>query len=62
MHQRFGLKGEECLVVGNDLQEDGAAARGAGIPVHIVTDCLIPHDLNLDDFSHSTLSELPNVL
>ena len=41
--QRFGLKGEECLVVGNDLQEDGAAARGAGIPVHIVTDCLIPH-------------------
>ena len=60
--QRFGLKGEECLVVGNDLQEDGAAARGAGIPVHIVTDCLIPHDLNLDDFSHSTLAELPNVL
>lgn len=60
--QRFGLKGEECLVVGNDLQEDGAAARGAGIPVHIVTDCLIPHDLNLDDFPHSTLAELPNVL
>ena len=27
-----------------------------------LTDCLIPHDLNLDDFSHSTLAELPNVL
>lgn len=59
---RFGLQAEACLVIGNDLQEDGEAARGAGIPVHIVTDCLIPHNLSLDDFPHSTFAALFDIL
>ena len=37
---RLGCRGEECLMVGNDAQED-LAAREAGIEVFLLTDCLI---------------------
>ncbi len=36
----LGLCCEECLMVGNDVDED-MAARGAGMPVFLLTDCLI---------------------
>ncbi len=35
-----GKRPEECLMVGNDAQEDTAALK-AGIPVYLVTDCLL---------------------
>lgn len=38
--QRQGLQAEHCLMVGNDLADDLPAAE-AGIPVYIITDCLI---------------------
>ena len=37
---RAGLKGEECLMVGNDVSEDMVAA-GLGMKVFLLTDCLI---------------------
>ena len=37
---RIGRRPEECLMVGNDVQEDGAAAL-VGIDVYFVTDFLI---------------------
>lgn len=37
---RLNLNAGECLMVGNDVQEDGAAAR-LGMQVFLLTDCLI---------------------
>lgn len=37
---RLGLRPEECVMVGNDAGEDGAAAK-LGLPVFLLTDCLI---------------------
>jgi len=41
--QKAGKRPEECLMVGNDVKEDLAAAQ-AGIRVFLVTDCLINPD------------------
>jgi len=38
--EKLGRKAEECLMVGNDVVEDGAAQR-LGIPVFFLTPCLI---------------------
>jgi HAD superfamily hydrolase (TIGR01549 family) len=38
--ERIGRRPEECLMVGNDLDEDGAAAK-VGIPTFFITDRLI---------------------
>ena len=37
---RLGLRGEDCLMVGNDMTEDTAAAE-AGMGVFLITSCLI---------------------
>ena len=37
---RLGLRGEECLMVGNDMTEDTAAAE-AGVGGFLITSCLI---------------------
>ena len=37
---RIGCTAEECLMVGNDVEEDGAA-REVGLEVFFLTDCLI---------------------
>ena len=36
-----GLAPDECLMVGNDAEEDAWAASEAGIPVFLLTDCLL---------------------
>lgn len=36
-----GLDPSECLMVGNDAEEDATAASAAGIPVFLMTDCLL---------------------
>lgn len=38
--ERVGRRPDECLMVGNDVEEDGIAAR-LGIPTYLVTDFLI---------------------
>lgn len=37
----IGKKPEECLMVGNNMDEDCAAATAAGIKTLLITDCLI---------------------
>ena len=44
---KLNLKPGECLMVGNDVQEDGAAAK-LGMPVFLLTDCLIQRGGNAD--------------
>lgn len=42
--QRLGARAEECVHIGNDMEEDWPASQ-IGIPVAIVEDCLInPHN------------------
>ena len=41
--QRLGLSPEECLMVGNDAQED-MIAETTGMKVFLLTDCLINRD------------------
>lgn len=56
------LNPAECLMIGNDLQEDAQGASQAGLQVHIVTDCLITHGLDLKNWSHSGFASLPDFL
>lgn len=66
--ETLGISHKTALMVGNDRFEDGAAEQ-AGIPVYIVTDCLInDKGLDMDDVAHGTLkdfakfvSTLPNI-
>ena len=39
--EMLGKKPEECLMVGNNTDEDCAAAQAAGMKTILVTDCLI---------------------
>lgn len=59
---RFDLKGEECIMVGNDVQED-MIARTLGMKVFLLTPCLI--DRNNEDISvypHGGYKELADFL
>lgn len=38
---QFGLDPAQCLMIGNDVSEDMAAANAAGIPAYLVSDNLI---------------------
>lgn len=38
---KLGLAADECLMVGNDVNEDIIAASAAGLDVFLITDCLI---------------------
>ena len=54
----IGCGPEECLVVGNDAEEDLAAAK-LGVPVFLLTPCLInPKARPLDDIPHGGFAEL----
>lgn len=56
------LDPSQCRMVGNDLLEDAQGASQAGLQVHIVTDCLISHDLDLNQWPHSSFADLAAVL
>lgn len=51
--EKLNVKPEECLMVGNDVEEDAVAAGSLGIRTFIVNDCIINKD-NRD------ISHLPN--
>lgn len=56
--QKLSLHPADCLMVGNDTKEDGAAL-GTGMPVLLVTDCLINSDnAPTDPFAEKTLQEV----
>lgn len=38
--EKIGKHPGECLMVGNDVREDGLAARQAGLSAYLITDCL----------------------
>lgn len=56
--KKIGRRPEECLMVGNDATEDGAAEQ-AGISVFLLTDCLIaPESADLSHFPQGGFPEL----
>ncbi len=56
--EKLGLCPEECVMVGNDATED-LAAEAVGIPVFILTDCLINKgNVDLSKHPHGSFDEL----
>jgi FMN phosphatase YigB (HAD superfamily) len=39
--EKLGFKPEECVMVGNDFDEDLVPTKALGMQVFLVTDCLI---------------------
>ena len=55
---KLGLTAEECLMVGNDAEEDTAAAK-LGIRVFLLTDCLInKKGVDIAAYPHGGFDEL----
>jgi len=55
---QLNLKPEECLMVGNDVQED-MIAKNLGMSVYLVTDCLINRDnTDISIFPNGNLNDL----
>ncbi len=57
--RKCNLKPEECLMVGNDAQED-MVAQSLGMQVFLMTDCLI--DRSGQDLSHYPQGSFPELL
>ena len=55
---KLNLKPEECLMVGNDVQED-MVARSLGMEVFLLTDCIINRDgTDISQFPHGGFDQL----
>lgn len=56
--ERLSLNPAECLMVGNDAEEDGAAQK-LGIQVFLLTDCLInKKGIDINAYPHGGFKEL----
>lgn len=61
--EKHGLRPEECLMIGNDVDEDYYAATAIGIDTMLVTDWLINrHDKPLDGIPTCRACELADIL
>lgn len=59
---KLNLQPEECLMVGNDVEED-MIAESLGMRVFLLTDCIInPNKMDIHVFSHGGFPELLNYL
>lgn len=54
---RFGLSAADCLMVGNDMEEDMMPAQALGMKVFLVTDCLINPKQRPLAMPHGTLAD-----
>jgi len=53
----LGVEPSQCLMVGNDVEEDMCAAD-LGLQVHLITDYLIDRkNKGIEGYPHSTLAE-----
>lgn len=60
--QRFGFRPEECLMIGNDEDEDMHAAKIAGLNCWLVTDWMIPSEKHPWDGPKGTFAETLEML
>ena len=62
MAERLGLAPEECLMVGNDVRDDGGALM-AGMSLFLVTDCLLNReDRDISRIPHGNFDDLKDFL
>ena len=59
---KFNLKAEECLMIGNDEREDAYAASSVGIDIYVVNDCLIKDEKHIYTGKSGTFEELVEFL
>lgn len=60
--KRLDLKAEECIMIGNDVQEDMIAAQ-TGMSVYLLTDCLINRDgTDISVYPHGDADGIRNIL
>ena len=60
--REIGVKGEECLMVGNDVNEDMVAAN-LGMKVFLLTDCMINrNDKDISVYPHGSFEELTDFI
>jgi len=56
--EKLGVSASECVMVGNDAYEDTAAAK-LGIPVFLLTDCLInKKNADISQYPHGSFAQL----
>ena len=56
--EKLNCKPDECLMVGNDVEED-MIAQSIGMKVFLLTDCLInKNDKDITQFQHGGFNEL----
>lgn len=56
--EKIGCRPQECLMVGNDVDEDMSAAN-LGMSVYLVTDCMINrNNKDISAYDHGTMEEL----
>ena len=59
----IGKTPAECLMVGNNTDEDCAAAKAAGLETVLVTDCLINESCTpVATYTNTVFSELHEVI
>lgn len=54
---KFSLNSADCLMVGNDVKEDAAAATRAGMSVHLIDEDLLTHDLDPSAYPMSSWAQ-----
>lgn len=60
--KKLGLSPEECLMVGNDVDDD-MVARNLGMQVFLLTDCLInKNGSDISQYPHGSFPELINYI
>lgn len=60
--ERFGVKAEETLMIGNDVREDMEPCKKLGIDTFLVTNHMITHDLPFDGYRQGTYGDLVEFL
>lgn len=54
---RFDLDSKDCLMIGNDVEEDMLPVLGLGMEAFIVTDCLISRENREISVPHGTMAD-----
>jgi FMN phosphatase YigB (HAD superfamily) len=55
--EKLGVDPKNCLMIGNNAQEDAEASMAAGMTAYLVTDCLINEKESMPDCMTGTLAE-----
>lgn len=49
---------DQCLMIGNDVEEDVLAAQTVGLKTYLVTDCILTHNKEIPDTHKGTFEEM----